>query len=181
MRIVLVGPPGAGKGTQAAKLADMLAIPHISTGDLFRHHISHATELGLEAKRYLDAGELVPSHLTNALVDERLNENDAVKGFILDGFPRSVQQAEVLEEMLDARGLTLDHVLEMRIDEGELLTRLVQRGRADDTRDVIINRLKVYYGETAPVLEHYREKLTTIDAVGAVDEVSTRAMHALSR
>ena len=110
MRIVLLGPPGAGKGTQAVKLAEKLGIPQISTGDLFRHNISTGTELGLEAKKYLDAGDLVPATLTNALVDDRLNDDDVADGFILDGFPRSVEQAEALDEMLSKRGLKLDAV-----------------------------------------------------------------------
>ena len=122
MRIVLLGPPGAGKGTQALKLAEKLGIPQISTGDLFRSNITRGTELGLEAKRYLDAGDLVPSDLTNALVDKRLDEADAADGFILDGYPRSVEQAEALTRMLAARNTKLDAVLEFRVCEEELLS-----------------------------------------------------------
>ncbi|MFZ0834632.1 MAG: adenylate kinase, partial [Mycobacterium sp.] len=133
MRVVLLGPPGAGKGTQAVKLAEKLQIPQISTGDLFRSNINDGTELGVEAKRYLDAGDLVPSELTNALVSQRLDEPDAAEGFILDGYPRSVEQAEALTRMLSARDTKLDAVLEFRVSEEELLTRLKDRGRADDT------------------------------------------------
>jgi adenylate kinase len=181
VRIVLLGPPGAGKGTQAQKLADKLGIPHISTGDLFRYNISNETELGLEAKKYLDAGDLVPAKLTNALVDDRLNDADAGGGFILDGFPRSVEQAETLREMLAARDTKLDAVLEFRVSEDELLSRLKSRGRADDTEDVILNRMKVYRDETAPLLDYYSGELKTVDAVGSLDEVFARALRSLGK
>jgi adenylate kinase len=181
VRVVLLGPPGAGKGTQAVKLAEKLGIPQISTGDLFRHNIDRGTELGLEAKRYLDAGDLVPSELTNALVDKRLDEPDAADGFILDGYPRSVDQAEALDRMLDARGTRLDAVLEFRVSEDELFQRLKDRGRADDTEEVIRNRMNVYRDETAPLLEYYDGTVKTVDAVGSPDEVFARALRALGR
>jgi adenylate kinase len=181
VRIVLLGPPGAGKGTQAQKLAEKLGIPHISTGDLFRDNISKATELGLEAKKYLDSGDLVPATLTNRLVDDRLNDADAADGFILDGFPRSVEQAEALKDMLAARNTTLDAVLEFRVSEQELLDRLKSRGRADDTEDVILNRMKVYRDETAPLLDYYQAELKTVDAIGSLDEVFARALQVLGR
>lgn len=181
MRIVLLGPPGAGKGTQAQKLAEKLEIPQISTGDLFRYNISNGTELGLEAKKYLDAGDLVPATLTNALVDDRLDDDDAAQGFILDGFPRSVEQAKALDEMLAKRNLSLDAVLEFRVPEEELVSRLKGRGRADDTEDVIRNRFKVYRDETAPLLDYYSDNLATVDAVGELDEVFARALKALGR
>ena len=181
MRIVLLGPPGAGKGTQAIQLAEKLGVPQISTGDLFRHNISTGTELGLEAKRYLDAGDLVPATLTNALVDDRLDDEDVADGFILDGFPRSVEQARALGEMLAKRGQKLDAVVEFRVPEDELVQRLKGRGRADDTEDVIRNRMKVYQDETAPLLDFYSADLKTVDAVGAVDEVFARALRALGR
>ncbi len=179
MRIVLLGPPGAGKGTQAVKLAEKLGVPQISTGDLFRHNISNETELGLEAKKYLDAGNLVPATLTNALVDDRLDEEDVANGFILDGYPRSVEQAQALAEMLAKRGLVLDAVLEFRVPEDELVARLKGRGRADDTEDVIRNRMRVYREETAPLLDHYGDAVKTVDAVGALDEVFARALTSL--
>ncbi|MBS1692449.1 MAG: adenylate kinase [Actinobacteria bacterium] len=181
MRIVLLGPPGAGKGTQAIKLADKLGVPQISTGDLFRHNISTGTELGIEAKKYLDAGDLVPATLTNALVDDRLDDEDAASGFILDGFPRSVEQAEALAAMLKKRDVTLDAVVEFRVPEDELVTRLLGRGRADDTEDVIRNRMKVYRDETAPLLDFYSADLKTVEAVGSLDEVFARALKALGR
>jgi adenylate kinase len=177
----LLGPPGAGKGTQAVKLADKLGVPQISTGDLFRHNISTGTELGVKAKAYLDAGDLVPAELTNALVDDRLNDEDVTAGFILDGFPRSVEQSQALGEMLAKRGLKLDAVLEFRVPEDELVDRLKGRGRADDTEDVIRNRMKVYRDETAPLLDFYEADLKTVDAVGSLDEVFARALRALGR
>ena len=181
MRIVLLGPPGAGKGTQAQKLAEKLGIPHISTGDLFRDNISNATELGLQAKKYLDAGDLVPATLTNALVDDRIDAPDAADGFILDGFPRSVEQAEALNSMLAARNTKLDAVVEFRVSEEELLDRLKSRGRADDTEEVILNRMKVYRDETAPLLDFYQGELKTVDAVGSLDEVFARALRVLGK
>jgi adenylate kinase len=181
VRLVLLGPPGAGKGTQAEKLAEKLQIPHLSTGELFRQNINNGTKLGLEAKGYLDAGDLVPSELTNELVDDRLSNSDADGGFILDGYPRSVQQAKALHDMLERRGTRLDAVLEFRVPEDVLLERLKARGRADDTDEVILNRMKVYRDETAPLIEYYRNELKTVDAVGTVDEVFARALRALGR
>ncbi|CLZ67351.1 adenylate kinase [Mycobacterium tuberculosis] len=181
MRVLLLGPPGAGKGTQAVKLAEKLGIPQISTGELFRRNIEEGTKLGVEAKRYLDAGDLVPSDLTNELVDDRLNNPDAANGFILDGYPRSVEQAKALHEMLEHRGTDIDAVLEFRVSEEVLLERLKGRGRADDTDDVILNRMKVYRDETAPLLEYYRDQLKTVDAVGTMDEVFARALRALGK
>jgi adenylate kinase len=179
VRIVLLGPPGAGKGTQAVKIAEQLGVPQISTGDLFRHNISTGTPLGLEAKKYLDAGDLVPADLTNALVDDRLNDADVAGGFILDGFPRTVEQAEALHDMLERRNLKLDAVLEFRVPEEELVARLAGRGRADDTEDVIRNRFNVYRDETAPLLNYYAAELKTVDAVGDLDEVFNRALQSL--
>lgn len=181
MRVVLLGPPGAGKGTQAVKLAEKLGVPPISTGDLFRSNIAEKTELGRQAKQYLDAGDLVPSELTNALVADRIDHADAAAGFILDGYPRSVEQAEALHDMLAARNTALDAVLEFRVSEDELLSRLSERGRADDTAEVIHNRMNVYRDETAPLLEYYQRELKTVDAVGSLEEVFARALQALGR
>ena len=181
MRVVLLGPPGAGKGTQAQKLSEKLGIPQVSTGELFRSNIENGTKLGLEAKRYLDAGDLVPSELTNQLVDDRLNDPDAANGFILDGYPRSLEQAKALHEMLDRRGTDIDAVVEFRVSEEELLHRLKGRGRADDTEEVILNRMKVYRDETAPLLEYYSDEVKTVDAIGTLDEVFARALRALGK
>jgi adenylate kinase len=182
VRLVLLGPPGAGKGTQAIKLSEKLGIPQISTGDLFRKNISEGTPLGVEAKRYLDAGDLVPSELTNKLVEDRIEQPDAADGFILDGYPRSVEQAQALDEMLKNHNTKLDAVLEFAVSEAELFERLKSRGRADDTEEVIHNRMQVYRDETEPLLEYYsRNNLQTVDAVGALDEVFARALLALGK
>jgi adenylate kinase len=179
VRLVLVGPPGAGKGTQAALLREKLGVPHISTGDLFRAHISEQTELGREVQEYLDAGELVPDSVTNEMVRERLSQPDAAQGFLLDGFPRNVSQADVLGEILAEDGHELQAVLEFRIPEDVVVQRLLARGRADDKEDVIRHRQRVYRDETAPLLDYYGDKVVSIDAVGDVDDISERALRAL--
>ena len=181
MRIVLVGPPGAGKGTQAALLSEKLGVPHISTGDLFRANISENTELGQTAKSYIDAGNLVPSSVTNDMVAERIGEGDAAEGFLLDGYPRSVEQADALSELLAKNDLTIDAVLEFAIDDDTVVDRMLARGRADDTEDVIRHRMDVYRSETAPLLNYYAGKVVKIDAVGEVNEISERAMKALGK
>lgn len=181
MRIVLVGPPGAGKGTQAVLLSEKLGVPHISTGDLFRANISENTELGQTAKRYIDAGELVPASVTNDMVKARIAEADAAEGFLLDGYPRSVEQADALKDMLVEMGTDIDAVLEFVVDEETVVQRMLARGRADDTEDVIRNRMKVYREETEPLLDYYAGKLVTVDAVGEVEEISARATAALSK
>ena len=181
MRLVLLGPPGAGKGTQAAILSEKLGVPHISTGDLFRANIGQATPLGLEAKKYLDAGDLVPSEITNNMVKARVGEPDAANGFLLDGFPRTVDQAQALEAILAELNTKLDAVLSFIVDEDVVVERMLARGRADDKEDVIRNRLRVYREETAPLLDHYQEQLVTVDALGEVDEVNARALAALGK
>jgi adenylate kinase len=178
-RVVLVGPPGAGKGTQAATLSGKLGVPHISTGDLFRQHIDAETELGCEVKGYLDAGRLVPDELTIELVRERLAESDTVDGFLLDGFPRNVRQADLLNKILAERDEKLDAVVELQVDEEVLVERLLARGRGDDTEDVIRHRQQVYRSETAPLLDYYRDLLITVDGVGTADEVTMRILNAL--
>ncbi|WP_033436729.1 adenylate kinase [Saccharothrix sp. NRRL B-16314] len=179
MRLVLVGPPGAGKGTQAKTLSDELGVPHISTGDLFRAHISEQTDLGKEVQEYLDSGELVPDEVTNEMVRVRLAQPDAVNGFLLDGFPRNTAQAGVLGGMLAAEGHALDAVLEFQVPEDVVVERLLARGRTDDKEDVIRHRQQVYRTETAPLLDYYADIVVTIDAVGEVDEISERAVRAL--
>lgn len=178
-RVVLVGPPGAGKGTQAAALSERLGVPHISTGDLFRTHVGEQTPLGREAKRYLDSGELVPDSVTNEMVRERLAEPDAKSGFLLDGFPRNTKQADVLAQMLGESDTALDAVIELQVPEDVLVDRLLARGRTDDTEDVIRRRQQVYRSETAPLLQYYSDILVTVDGVGDVDQVSARVLEAL--
>ncbi|MEU5848043.1 adenylate kinase [Saccharopolyspora shandongensis] len=179
VRLVLVGPPGAGKGTQAAVLSEQLDVPHISTGDLFRANIGNATPLGQKAKSYLDTGDLVPDEVTNEMVRDRLSDEDAAKGFLLDGYPRTTTQAEVLAEMLRERGTELTAVLQFDVPEEELVTRMLARGRADDTEDIIRRRLAVYRSETEPLLEYYQDRIVKIDAVGSIEEITARALEAL--
>ena len=178
-RVVLVGPPGAGKGTQATTLSDKLGVPHISTGDLFRAHIGDETELGRSVKRYLDAGQLVPDEVTNELVRERLAEPDAQAGFVLDGFPRNVSQADLLKKILAETDDALDAVIELQVDPELLVRRLLARGRDDDTEDVIRHRQQVYRSETEPLLDYYDDVLVTVAGVGEVDEVTDRILTAL--
>ena len=179
MRLVLVGPPGAGKGTQAEQMAKRLDVPHISTGDLFRANLRDETELGREAKRYMDAGDLVPDEVTVGMVCDRLGDADTAGGFILDGFPRNVAQAGSLEEILSDKGLELDAVVQFDVDDEVVVQRLLGRGRSDDNEDTIRNRQRVYREETAPLLDHYRDRLVTIDAVGEIDEITDRVFSAL--
>jgi len=179
VRLVFLGPPGAGKGTQAELLSETLGIPHISTGDLFRANISQGTAIGIEAKKYLDAGDLVPPEITVDMVRARLNEPDASKGFILDGFPRSIEQAEALNSILADLDTELDAVVSFVVDPDVVVERMLARGRADDTEDVIRNRMAVYDKETAPLLEYYGDQVKTVDAVGEVDEVHQRVLSAL--
>ncbi|WP_028926923.1 adenylate kinase [Pseudonocardia acaciae] len=179
MRLVLVGPPGAGKGTQAVRLAERLDVPHISSGDLFRANLRDKTELGLAAQRYMDAGELVPDEVTVGMLRERLAEDDVEKGFILDGFPRTAAQADALDELLRDAGNELDAVVSLEVGEDVLVQRLLARGRTDDTEDVIRRRQEVYREETAPLLEHYAEQLVTVNAVGEVAEITDRIVDVL--
>jgi adenylate kinase len=174
-----VGPPGAGKGTQAERLAERLDVPHISTGDLFRANLKQMTRLGVEAKRYMDAGDLVPDEVTCGMVRARLAESDAAKGFILDGFPRTLPQADALDIMLEELGVDLDAIVELVVPDDVVVERLLGRGRSDDTEEVIRNRQKVYRDETAPLLDHYRAKLVSVDAVGSVEEITERFAGAL--
>jgi len=180
-RLVLVGPPGAGKGTQAGTLSEKLGVPHISTGDLFRAHIGDGTVLGQSVQGYLDAGKLVPDEVTNEMVHERLAEEDVADGFVLDGFPRNIAQAEVLDKILAESGHKLDAVVEFQIDEDVVVDRLLGRGRTDDTEEVIRHRQHVYRSETEPLLNYYRDLKLTVDAVGEVDEVTSRVLNALDK
>jgi adenylate kinase len=175
-----VGPPGAGKGTQAEALSQHFGVPHISTGALFRAHIEQGTELGRKVQSYIDSGKLVPDEVTNDMVRQRLAEFDAKPGFLLDGFPRNVAQAGVLGKILAQDGATLDAVLEFQVPEDVVVGRLLARGRSDDTDEVIRHRQQIYRSETAPLLDHYRDTLIQVDGVGDVHEVSARAIAALS-
>jgi len=179
VRILLVGPPGAGKGTQAAVLSEKLGIPHISTGDLFRAHIAAETPLGLKVKKYLDSGTLVPDEVTNELVRECLLESDAGNGFLLDGFPRNTAQAEALAGILEEQDCELDAVVQLDVPEDVVVARLLSRGREDDNEDVIRHRQEVYRSETAPLLAFYADRVVIVDAVGSVEEISERALAAV--
>ena len=181
MRLVLLGPPGAGKGTQAELLSDQLGVPHISTGNLFRANISQQTPLGREAQKYLDAGDLVPSDVTNRMVASRIDEPDAADGFVLDGYPRTVDQAEALEKMLKESGRELSAVVSFEVADDVVVDRMLGRGREDDTEDVIRNRMRVYRDETAPLLQYYDRLVVPVDGVGEVDEVNARVLRALGR
>lgn len=173
-------PPGAGKGTQAQSLSTALQLPHISTGDLFRSHIAQGTELGQTAKSFLDAGELVPDEVTIGMVAERLAADDTAAGFILDGFPRTVAQAIALDELLGGQLRQINVVLDFSIADDAVVARMLARGRADDTEDVIRRRLRVYHDETRPLLDYYAPVLLSVDAGGEVDEVYAHAIGALS-
>ncbi|WP_181312645.1 adenylate kinase [Nocardioides campestrisoli] len=187
MRLIIMGPPGAGKGTQAKFIAEHFGVPAISTGDIFRANVSEGTPLGVDAKRYMDAGEYVPDEVTNQMVRNRLGEEDALPGFLLDGYPRTVAQVEELDQMLAALNESLDAVLVLTVDAEELVQRLLQRaqveGRADDTEDVIRRRQEIYVEQTAPLIDVYRERglLVEVDGMGEVAEVSERLFAALDR
>lgn len=178
-RLVLVGPPGAGKGTQATALSEKLGVPHISTGDLFRKNIAEETELGKQVKHILDSGGLVPDEITNQMLVARLEQSDTGDGFLLDGYPRNLGQAELLSKVLADSDQKLDVVVQLQVDEDHLVERLLARGRSDDNEDVIRHRQHVYQSETAPLLDYYRDLLVTVDGVGEVDEVTDRVLAAL--
>lgn len=184
-RMLIVGPPGAGKGTQAKKISEDLGIVAISTGDIFRENIKGQTELGKEAQQYVDAGELVPDSLTNRLVEDRLSWEDAKDGFLLDGYPRNRTQVEAFDGIIGRLGVELDVVLELTADREELIARLVKRaeidGRTDDNEDVIRHRLEVFEKETAPMIEEYRSRglLKQVDGLGEIEAVNARIMEAL--
>lgn len=171
MRLLIVGPQGAGKGTQAALLAESLGIPHVSTGDLFRANLAGGTELGRLAKKYMDAGELVPDEVTQEMVAERVAQADAEPGFLLDGFPRNVQQADWLAELLAGMRAPIQVVVLLTAPDEVLLERMLARGRADDTVEAISRRLDIYHRETTPLIDYYGDKVVHVDGVGSVADV----------
>ena len=185
-RFLLIGPPGAGKGTQAARLATAFRIPAISTGDIFRFNVKNETELGKLAKSFMDRGEYVPDAVTNDLVRDRLTHDDAADGFLLDGYPRTADQVAELDHILEASGTKLDAVIQLTADTDEvvrrLLNRAIEQGRADDTEEVIRHRLDVYAAETAPLISVYaaRGLVVLVDGLGIIDDVTDRILEALN-
>ena len=185
MRLIIMGPPGAGKGTQAKFIAEHFKIPAISTGDIFRANVSEGTELGLEAQRFMDAGDYVPDEVTNLMVRNRIDDPDAVAGFLLDGYPRTLSQVEELDGMIKFTGHQLDAVVVLTVDQDEIVGRLLQRaqveGRADDTEDVIRRRQEVYLEQTEPLIAVYKDRgiVVEIDGLGEVADVTQRIFESL--
>ena len=185
MKLLLIGPPGAGKGTQASKLSEVFGIPAISTGDIFRENVKYQTPLGIEAKSYMDSGEYVPDELTNKLVRDRLQNPDCVNGFLLDGYPRTADQVQELDSILTETKSKLDAVVQLTADTDEVVRRLAKRaidqGRSDDTEDVLRNRLHVYEEQTAPLISVYESRglLVKVDGLGEIADVTRRITEAL--
>ncbi len=186
MNLVILGPPGAGKGTQSGRIAAHFGIPPISTGEIFRTHIKNDTELGHRVKDILAVGGYVPDEITNAVVDDRLSQDDCAPGFLLDGYPRTPAQVDALDDMLAGHGTGLDRVLELTVDDEVVVARLLGRaaveGRADDSEEVIRERMAIYHRETAPLAETYstRGLLVQVDGLGEVDDVTARIIAALA-
>jgi adenylate kinase len=185
-RFLIVGPPGAGKGTQASRISESFGIPTISTGDMFRSNIAQNTQLGQQVKAILDAGDYVPDSLTNALVEDRLREADCDGGFLLDGYPRTTAQVRYLDELLAADGHSLDAVVQLVADQDEIVRRLrkraLEQGRTDDTEEAIRHRQEVYRRETEPLVAAYRDRelLIEVDGLGEIDDVTSRIFAALA-
>src|SRR5690606_6475457 len=179
MKLLFIGPPGAGKGTQAQRVAERLNIAHISTGDMFRHHVGEGTEIGRRVKAIMDAGDYVPDSITVEMLEERLDDDDARRGFILDGFPRTTGQVEALDQLIGEDGL--DRVVVFQVDEEVLTQRMLDRGRSDDTEETIRNRFKVYEEQTRPLIDLYRERgvVVEVDGIGEMDEVTERILSAI--
>lgn len=185
-RLLLVGPPGAGKGTQAAILAETYGVPAISTGDIFRTNVAHETPLGLQVKAIMAAGEYVPDDLTNEIVADRLGQADARSGFLLDGYPRTIDQVNELDRILATGDTALDAVVLLEAD-GEivvarLLKRAIEQGRVDDTEEIIRHRMNVYFEQTSPLIDLYdtRNLVVRVDALGSVTDVTARIVSALA-
>ena len=185
MKLLIMGPPGVGKGTQANRIKDKLQILHLSTGDILRAEVEAKSAIGMDAKLYMDFGRLVPDHILIEIVKERISRPDCENGYLLDGFPRTPPQAEGLEEMMHSIGHDLECALSLTADEGELVDRLVKRGeksgRSDDTPEVIRNRQKIYWEQTAPLLDFYRGKgiLKEVDGLGEIPEITERILNVL--
>lgn len=185
-RLLIVGPPGAGKGTQAARITTAYGIPDVSTGDIFRANIKNETPLGVQVKAIIDSGDYVSDELTNALVTSRLEEDDARDGFLLDGYPRTLEQVEYLDELLAGKGQALDAVIQLVADQDEVVARLrkraLEQGRTDDTEDAIRHRQEVYARETSPLIAVYRDRglLIEVDGLGEIDDVAARITEALA-
>ena len=186
-RLLLVGPPGAGKGTQAAILAETYGVPAISTGDIFRNNVANETPLGLQVKAIMEAGEYVPDSLTNEIVADRLRETDARSGFLLDGYPRTPDQVDELDRILAADNAALDVVVLLVADADVVVARLLKRateqGRLDDTEEIIRHRMNLYVEQTSPIIDGYdaRNLVVRVNALGAVDEVTARIVDALAQ
>lgn len=186
MRLVLLGPPGSGKGTQAARLKDYLQVPHISTGDLLRAEVAAGSPLGVQAKEVMARGDFVSDEILLGMLEDRLARVDAGNGFILDGYPRNLVQADALGALLKKIGQPMDYAVQLEVPTDLLVERIAGRaaaeGRADDTPDVVRNRLDKYTSQTAPVIDYYRQQgqLTVVDGVGSLDEVFSRLIEALS-
>ncbi|MBP1134694.1 adenylate kinase [Arthrobacter sp. PvP023] len=184
-RMLIIGPPGSGKGTQAERISERLGVAAISTGDIFRAHVKGGTPLGIEARKYMDAGDFVPDSVTNEMVRSRLSQDDVETGFLLDGYPRTAAQVDYLDGVLAARELTLDVVLQLTADDEELVKRLLGRaedtGRSDDSEPVIRHRLDLYHRQTEPVVAAYgrRAILARVDGIGGIEEVTARVMGAI--
>ena len=193
MRLIVFGPPGAGKGTQAQRLAERHSIPQLSTGDMLRAAVTEGTETGRRVDALMDRGELVPDDVVNQMVSDRIDQEDWRKGFILDGFPRTVAQAESLTAMLEQRGVRLDAVIELKVDETSLVERMEKRvadtlaaggtARSDDNRDTFVRRLDAYRNKTEPLLDYYRRRreLITVDGMQGIDDVAREIEDVLTR
>ena len=182
MRIILIGPPGAGKGTQCQRLLDLLAVPHLSTGEMLRNAVRQATPEGVAARQYMEQGQLVPDALIVGMVIKRLELADCRKGFLLDGFPRTLPQAATLDDLLERRARSVDGVIELAVPREELVRRMTARRRADDNPEIFSKRIVSFEQQTAPLLEYYRrqKKLATIDGMGAADEIFQRIVGSLA-
>jgi adenylate kinase len=181
-RLIFLGPPGAGKGTQAKELADQLQIPHISTGDILRQALKDQTPLGIKAQGYMDKGELVPDHLVQDMVEERLKQPDTELGWILDGFPRTVQQASFLQTLLQKLDQQGERVVNLDVPDDIVVARLLERGRKDDSEDIIRRRLEVYRSETAPLIDYYssRKQLFIVNGNQSLEDVTVELTKAIS-